>query len=586
MCGGGLDRRMFARNSVRNVGTAIIFAAAVATIGFNVFTITQILHARTRVPWLDEWAMIQEFVLYKRGASLSSTLWSSYWGHRLVIPRLIIFANLQWASWASLAWLTLTIQSVHISLLCGLSWMLLRSRGVFAVSAIVILNLMLAPLQMQNFAWSMQFMFPLVYTAASMSFLGLALKRDKGSDSFLALSLVAAAVASYTMPNGLLVWPVLAVQSIYLRLTRRVTLAIALLGASIIASYCWRYATPSMGMGVIGMLHHPVDSVMLIGLLLAGALNAISIPFGIIVTMLALAGALYMGSNALKGQAPQSSWLSALAAIIVFLFLSAAGIVTGRLTPQWLSGGDYLIPGRYNTLIHSFWAALAILVLYTWRYKSSSRMLAGFYCVLYLCLMFLYPRLQKHTAEDWSDFFRGTDAVGAALILDAPDEALLSILWPQKPPRDGMVAFLRQHHSAMFAQPRARWAGRPIREIFPSTAPAKCIGGIERALSLGSASGGSSWRLEGWAWDASANRGFDDILIADPKGMVVGMARGGFRHRYFPGFFTDVPVAPVSHMRFPASEWLGYLRQPVKTPWTIYGLAPHVDRICIIEEGN
>jgi hypothetical protein len=82
---------------------------------------------------------------------------------------------------------------------------------------------------MQNFAWSMQFMFPLVYTSASLSFLGLALKRDKGSDSFLALSLVAAALASYTMPNGILVWPVLAVQSIYLRLTWRVTLAIALL---------------------------------------------------------------------------------------------------------------------------------------------------------------------------------------------------------------------------------------------------------------------------------------------------------------------------------------------------------------------
>jgi len=42
----------------------------------------------------------------------------------------------------------------------------------------------------------------------------------------------------------------------------------------------------------------------------------------------------------------------------------------------------------------------------------------------------------------------------------------------------------------------------------------------------------------------------------------------------------------VSHMRFPASEWLGYVRQPVKTPWTVYGLVPHSDRICIIEEGN
>jgi hypothetical protein len=588
---GDLDRRMFSHRSVRNIGAAIIFAAAVATIGFNFFTITQILYARTRVPWLDEWAMLQEFILYKRGASLSSILWSSYWGHRLVIPRLIIFANLQWASWVSLTWLTLTIQSIHIGLLCALSWMLVRSRGVFAVSAIVILNLMLSPLQTENFAWGMQFMFPLVYTAASLSFLCLALKRDKGSDWFLALSVVAAAVASYTMPNGLLVWPVLAVQSIYLRLNRRVTLAIALLGASIIASYCWHYAIPSMGMGLTGMLHHPVDAVMLTALLLGGALNSVSIPVGIIVTVLALAGAFYVGRNTVKGRPPETPWLSALAAIVVFLFLSAVSIVAGRLTPQWLGGGSYLIPGRYNTLIDSFWAALAILVLYTWRHKSSSRMLTAFYCVLYLCLMFLHPRLQKHTAEDWSDFFRGTDAVGAAFILDAPDEALLSILWPQKPQRDSMVAFLRQRHWAVFAQPRAAWPGRPTAEVFPGAAAvqktgATCIGGIEKALSLGGVAEGGSWRIEGWAWDTSANRGFDDILIADPKGLVVGMARGGFRHRYFPGFFTDIPVVPVPHMRFPASEWLGYVRQPVKTPWTVYGIAPHADRICIIEEGN
>jgi len=574
-----LSKRRFAHI----IGAALMVAASAATLGFNCFTVTRILHARTRVPWLDEWAMIQEFILYKRGSPLFPILWSSYWGHRLVIPRLVFFANLQWASGRSLTWLTLALQSIHIALLCTLSWVLIgaRSRTLFAVSVIVILNLMLSPLQMENFVWNMQFMFPLVYAASSVAFLCLSLSRD--NYRFLLLCFVAAAVASYTMPNGLLVWPLLVAQAIYLKLKRRVTIAIALLGAALLASYCWHYPIPPLGLGIFGMLRHPVDAAMLVGLLLGAALNSISLRLGVAVTILALAGAVYMGASALRDRSLQQSWLSALAAIVVFLFLSAASIVAGRLTPQWLVDNT-TVPSRYYTLIQSFWAALSILVLYTFSQTRRSLVLAGFYSALYLCLMFFHPRMQKIAAEDWSDFIRGTDAVGAALIVDAPDEKLLSVLWPLKPQREDIVAFLRQEHRAFMAEPRAAWPGRHVSELFPPAGPDRCIGGVERTLPLMDSAAASSWRIEGWAWDTSANRGLDYLLIAEPAGLVVGIARGGFRHRYFPGFFTDIPVVPANHMRFPASEWLGYVRQPVKSPWTVYGLMPHMDRICIIEE--
>src|ERR1700722_3745907 len=181
--GGRLSKRrslrIAARSIARMMGVALIAAASAVTIGFNYFTISQILHGRTRVPWLDEWAIIQENILYKHGSPLLPILWSSYWGHRLVIPRLILFANLQWASGASLTWLTLAIQSIHVGLLCALSWLLVgrRSRTLFAASVVVILNLMFSPLQMQNFVWSMQFIFTLVYAASSAAFLCLALSR-------------------------------------------------------------------------------------------------------------------------------------------------------------------------------------------------------------------------------------------------------------------------------------------------------------------------------------------------------------------------------------------------------------------------
>jgi len=572
------------RTITRVLGNAAIAAALVATLRTNYFTVSEILRASTRVPWMDEWAMIQEFILYKRGSPLWPILWSSYWGHRLVIPRLVFFADMQWASRASLTWLTLTMQLVQVALLGALSWVLIgrRSRTLFAVSVAVILNLMLSPLQMENFVWSMQFMFPLVYAASGISFLCLALNRDRSHSILLVAGTLAAVVASYTMPNGILVWPVLIAQAIYLKLERRVTIAIGLLGAGIIASYCWHYQTPPLGLGAAGMLRHPVDAALLAARLLEGALNSIPWRLGIAATLLALAGGIYLGAGALRDRPPEQSWLSALAALVIFLLLSAASIVAGRLPAQWLAANT-IMPSRYFTLIQVFWAALAILLLYILCLKPRSPLVIGFFGGLYLCLMFLKPQQQRSAAEDWSDFFRGADAAGAAFILDAPDEALLSLLWQSKPERDEMVEFLRRRHLAFFEESRAAWPGRRVSELFPRASADRCIGSVESALPLQDSAAGRSWRVEGWAWDTSANHGLEYLVIADPAGLVVGLARGGLRHRYLPGFFTDVPVAPVNHMRFPASEWLGYVRQPARSPWTVYGLPAHMDRICVIK---
>jgi hypothetical protein len=571
--------------AARVIGKAAIAAAFIVTLAANCFTISHILHGSTRVPWRDEWAIIHDFMRYKRGGAIWPILWSSYWGHRFVIPRLVCFANLQWAAQAPLTWLTFTFQTVWIALLCALSWLLIgrRSRILFAVAVTVILNLALFPLQMENFVWSMQFMVPLVYAASGICFVCLALHKYTARSIFVAGAFVAAAVVSYTMANGLFVWPVLVAQAIYLRLDRRLTIAIALLGIGVIVSYCWHYQAAPLGMGMFGMLRKPVDATMLVGLLLGGALNSISLRLSIAVTIMALVGAVCMGVRVLRERPAEQLWLSALAGIIVFLFLSAVSTVAGRMAPFWLADNT-AVPSRYFTLIQDFWAALAILVLYTLCRMRRPALFACSYGAFYVCLMFLNPQRQESAAEDWADFFRGADAVGAAFLVDAPDEKLLSLLWPIKPERDEIVTFMRQGRLSVFAERRAAWQGRQVSGLFPLARTDRCIGGIERSLPLTDQPAEGPWRIEGWSWNASNNREFDYLLIANPAGLVVGMARGGFRHRYFPGFFTDAPPAWVPHMRFHASEWLGYVRQSAKTPWIVYGILPHMDGVCIVRD--
>jgi hypothetical protein len=224
----------------------LIVLALLGTVGVNLYTLGQIARARTSVPWADQWVVVQELEQRAHGAPLWHILWSPYWGHRLVIPRLLFLADARWLSLASLTWLTLVLQVAHIALLIALAWLLLgrRSLALFTVAVTTILNLMLSPFQMENFVWGMQTMFPLVFVAATGSFFCLSLGSAPNRRSDLALGLALGIISSYSMPNGILVWPMLVAQSVYLRNSRKIVMVVAGLGTAVMAAYLWHYQRP------------------------------------------------------------------------------------------------------------------------------------------------------------------------------------------------------------------------------------------------------------------------------------------------------------------------------------------------------
>jgi hypothetical protein len=555
---------------VRLSGYALVGLALLVTLRVNLITLAHIARARTSVPWADQWVVVQDAMRRQAGEPLWPIVWTPYWGHRLVIPRFLFLADAHWFSLASLTWLTMLLQFVHIAFLIALAWLLLkRSPALFMIAIAVILNLMLSPFQMENFTWGMQTMFPLVFVAATAAFLCLPL----GS---VALSIVCAVIASYTMPNGILVWPVLIVQAIYLRQSRRVVVVFATIGSAVIVSYLWHYVRPpELGMGAFGMLRHPIDSIMLLGLV-AGSPFRFTIPEDIAVGILALAVTGYLLLRAQKHK-----WFSALLAIILFSFLSSLSLVAGRLTPQALhvDSRDPL-PGRYFTMICLLWVGVGLLALDTIPSQRFRIWLFSFYGILFAGLMFASVQRQLIEADDWADFFLGADAAGSAFFVNAPDEQLLSILWPAKAEREDRVEFLRQHSLAMFHEPRATWMGKKVSDLFPTAADG-CSGAVEKTVALD----GSSWRVQGWAWDQHASTSPDDILLTDTTGHIIGLGRGGLRHGYIPGLLIEPGPVPASHARFRRSEWLGYVRPSSDTPWAqirLYGVFRSDGKVCAI----
>jgi len=197
----------------------VLIAAGLAeTLYMNLFTLAQIARARTSVPWWDEWALVQDLAQIDHGQAVWRILWSPYWGERQVVTRLMWLANEHWNALGSLTWVTMLLQFAHIGLLMGVAWLLLgrKSSPAFLIACVVILNLLLSPFQMWNFTWSTQTMFVLVLLTATSSFACLALAGGKNGRLFIALAVALAALGTLTMPNGLLVWPVLVLQSLYL----------------------------------------------------------------------------------------------------------------------------------------------------------------------------------------------------------------------------------------------------------------------------------------------------------------------------------------------------------------------------------
>jgi hypothetical protein len=548
----------------RALGYCLIAAGLMETVGMNVFTLGQIARARTSVPAQDEWALVEDLAQIDKGQAVWPILWAPYWGERQVVTRLLWMANARFHSLASLTWLTLLLQFAHIGVLVGVAWVLLGRGGPppgslvpFSIACMVILNLLLSPFQMWNFVWSTQAMFVLSFLAATLSFLCLALAERKQRALFTALAVVLAALGSLTMPNGLLVWPVLVLQALYLKRSRRATAAVlAVIGAVAVGYYLRHYSVPFMRMGVGGMLRHPVQAILLVGVVAAGPVAFISNAAAAACGVLAFVVTGYVAFRALRLDVPERPWLSVLVANIVFLVLSSASIVAGRLDLRFL-GPDplYSVPVRYPTMVSVLWVSIALLALYTcWR-RQVRPVLLGFYAVPLLYLMFGSVRTQYAMAEDWSDYFRAADGLGVAFLLDAPDEELLAHLWPVRSEREERAEFLRRKGLAMFHEPRAAWMGKTVSELFPRTESGGCGGAIEKTKDLG-----GSARVQGWAWDSRSGAAPDYVLLTDAAGRIIGHGRGGLRHGYVPGLFIEPGDVPASHARFPHSEWLGYIR--------------------------
>jgi hypothetical protein len=501
---------------------ALAFLACAAAAWVVVTTVHALVAESYAMPVLDHWATVQDLrMLREEGLSLAH-LFRQHNEHRLVFPRLLFLLDYELGRGrgTSLRWASALAQMAHAALLFGL---VLRARPGLRPSQRVVLAAVLlvcafAATQMHNLIDPFQVQFPLVYLAATAAFAAAALRPGP---RWAALAMGAAVVSTYTMANGVLVWPLLGLLAWRLR-RPGLGAAVGLAAAAALAAYLWSYEAPPRHTSVVQMLARP-GRVVAYALCYLGSGFSLpgspaSIPIAVAGGALVTAAFLALGWRALRLRSIATPAEVVLVMVGLFAVGTAALTSVGRLGLTL----DQALSSRYST------PALLLLAatfgLFLARPVPRLRVAAGGAAALLLAAVLAQQHAQLRLLRGWR---QGLDHAETSLLAGVFDaSAVRGYVFDHdlKYVFDEGLSVLRENRLALFADERHAWLDADIAAL-PRAAPGECAGAFDAMEPIFET--GWGFRARGWAWDAGAGRPVRDVVLADENGRIVGVCAGG-----------------------------------------------------------
>jgi hypothetical protein len=308
------------------------------------------------VPFNDFWAQFPFIERGMRGEFGLADLWAQSNEHRILVARIQFLLDYRFFDGTNV-FLFVSIATSCLLLAATFAtavWLDTRD-WLLALGTLAVAGTSALPLAgVENLTWAFQVQFVQVFLFATVSILAVvvaarsavALRQAIGSG----VAAIAAIAATYSMANGLVTWVVVVLLGIVLRLERRLTAALAIVGIVTLATFLWRFE-----FSTDGSISHPVGLVHYVALYLGGALTPTP------------------GSAAIVGAAGlvllpllwRLVWVDRLgrsvlvpfgAGVSAFVLLTAAQTATGRLE----YGVSQALTSRYSIASFTFWLALFV----------------------------------------------------------------------------------------------------------------------------------------------------------------------------------------------------------------------------------
>ena len=553
------------------VVAAAFVAVALWTLGTTLW-IERI--AYTALPWGDHWDHWR--TILGRGYSLPF-LFAQHNEHRILTARALFWVD-EHAFGATNTFIFATIllvQLLHALLLWRLGVRASRATGATSIAmAALALAMLFAAAQFSNLTWAFQVQFVLVFLLANLAFYALLRDRDQAaagarghgrSGGWLALAIVGAWAATFTMANGLVVWPLLLMLAVWLRAPKS---RIGVLTVNFVAAwalYLWDFHTPphhgSMLDGLrqlpkslafaAGYVGSPVDSTLTfagqwLGVAVDGVRVPVAVTAGAIGMLLALRHALRALIDPATFKGDQLTLLHALG------FTLAAALMTGLGRAPTFPLTEAMT-SRYLTPALVFWTCLAMLAWAeaaarpadegsreSWRLERA---------LLLLLVVFVgvsqYPRLAY--ARGFANYL---GEVEAAIVADVYDQELWRRQYYSPDTLPPVIDYFREHDLSVFRQDWTAWPGQSFTALFASPSGGECLGNVDEIVPVASARPG--FRVQGWAWDTREGEGAERVVFVDEDGLVLG-STSVVQVR------PDVVQALPATVHSPEVGWRGYV---------------------------
>ncbi len=184
--------------------------------------------------------------------------------HRILLTKLIMLLDETVFGGSNLLnlFVIYLTQAVNAWLLIVLAWRAgLRTGPEIVPAALIAVSALFTVHQYENLTWGFQTQFVIVFAAATAAFLSLARYAETGQPAKLALTILACAIATSEMANGILVGFTAVAMAIALRLSRRIVAVLALSATLLLAAYLINYSSVAHHSNVIVSLSHPLQLV-------------------------------------------------------------------------------------------------------------------------------------------------------------------------------------------------------------------------------------------------------------------------------------------------------------------------------------
>ena len=478
------------------------------------------------IPYWDQWGWVAQYRdIVERGLT-SDDLLSQANEHRLVFPRLIFMLDMVWAGGNNVVNLAASdlLQCVTLAVIVGMGRSALRTASG-AVAVCFAAMLLFNAAQAENVFWGFQVQFVMVYTAAVAA---VALAASAGGEpggiapGRLVASWCASTVATFSMANGIGVWPV-TVLLVLLRRGMWPAVATAALGAVEAAVYQHGYhGVPNGNHTSLVEAARSLGACTSYLLAYLGAVLAPDDPdlarFG---GCAALVVGAWWGWRCRRGLAEPGPWPRFVAGILLFVLFSGCITAVGRFR----FGDIQALSSRYLTPGGVLWSVLTLAVAIEAgrRFRSGARTVVTVAFACAAAAVGIHDEILG--AASMASMTAGMPLASDAYAVGVRDDVALGEVTSDQPLAWAVRPFLMARSLGPFGDAESRWLGRSVTSLFDGRGYAGCIGSIDGATSMGDGAL-AGLRVEGWAWggrDGLPSR----VLATDAGGSVVGLARPG-----------------------------------------------------------